>query len=216
LQQYLTFLFLSIVLVMSPGVDTALVTKTTLSSGRKSGSLMVFGLCTGVLVHTFAATVGLSAILMKSAVAFSIVKYAGAVYLLYLGVSAIWSTRRKKGRQEDPAQAQADLAAATAGATNRVSAFRQGLLSNVLNPKVAIFFLTFLPQFVVPEVSAARQLFVMGGSYAVLTIVWYLVYVHFINYLRKWIQSENVQNWMERVTGAVLIGFGLKLAFEKR
>nr|WP_236587792.1 LysE family translocator [Tumebacillus amylolyticus] len=216
---------MSIVLVITPGVDTALTTKTTLASGRKSGTFLVFGLCTGVVVHTIAATVGLSAILMKSAMAFLIVKYIGALYLVYLGSTAIWATRRSKqqahrqGLAEVAVGADSTAALPLANSIGRASVwttYRQGLFSNVLNPKMAVFFLTFLPQFVVPEIGTAKQLFFMGASYAVLSIVWYLAYVYFINYLRKWLQSPTVQNWLERVTGAVLIVFGFKLALEKQ
>jgi threonine/homoserine/homoserine lactone efflux protein len=96
------------------------------------------------------------------------------------------------------------------------SAFKQGLFTNVFNPKVAVFFLTFLPQFVTGQSQAAGQLVLMGVVYSLLSIGWFFVYVFFINYLRSWLMTPSVQSWMERATGAVLIGFGLKLAFEKR
>ncbi|OZT13722.1 lysine transporter LysE [Priestia aryabhattai] len=201
----LTFLLLSSFVVMSPGVDTALITKRTVSEGRTSGYRMAMGITAGSLVHTFAAAFGLSAILMQSALAFEIVKYVGAIYLIYLGVSS-FMTRKKQETEENlkdqikPGQ----------------SAFKQGLLSNVLNPKVAMFFLTFLPQFVTPGSSSIQQLLVMGVIYTFLSISWFFVYVFFINYLRSWLLSAKVQRAMDRATGLVLIGFGVKLAFSKQ
>ncbi|KSU88264.1 lysine transporter LysE [Priestia veravalensis] len=201
----LTFLLLSSFVVMSPGVDTALITKRTVSEGQASGYRMALGITTGSLVHTFAAAFGLSAILMQSALAFEIVKYVGAIYLIYLGVSS-FMTRKKQETEENlkdqikPGQ----------------SAFKQGLLSNVLNPKVAMFFLTFLPQFVTPDSSSIQQLLMMGVIYTFLSISWFFVYVFFINYLRSWLLSAKVQRAMDRATGLVLIGFGVKLAFSKQ
>ncbi|MCM3068144.1 LysE family translocator [Priestia flexa] len=201
----LTFLLLSSFVVMSPGVDTALITKRTISEGQASGYRMALGITTGSLVHTFAAAFGLSAILMQSALAFEIVKYVGAIYLIYLGVSS-FMTRKKQETEENlkdqikPGQ----------------SAFKQGLLSNVLNPKVAMFFLTFLPQFVTPGSSSIQQLLMMGVIYTFLSISWFFVYVFFINYLRSWLLSAKVQRAMDRATGLVLIGFGVKLAFSKQ
>lgn len=205
LNDLLTFLLLSSFVVMSPGVDTALITKRTISEGQASGYRMALGITTGSLVHTFAAAFGLSAILMQSALAFEIVKYVGAIYLIYLGVSS-FMTRKKQETEENlkdqikPGQ----------------SAFKQGLLSNVLNPKVAMFFLTFLPQFVTPGSSSIQQLLMMGVIYTFLSISWFFVYVFFINYLRSWLLSAKVQRAMDRATGLVLIGFGVKLAFSKQ
>jgi RhtB (resistance to homoserine/threonine) family protein len=200
---FLAFLLLSLFVVMSPGIDTALLTKRTISDGKADGFKMALGIASGCLVHTVAAAFGLSAILMKSAAAFEVVKYVGAVYLIYLGVTSFV-------KKKEAAAAIQDTAAV------KRSAFKQGLFTNVFNPKVAIFFLTFLPQFVTAQSQAAGQLVLMGVVYSLLSIGWFFVYVFFINYLRSWLMTPNVQGWMERVTGAVLIGFGLKLAFEKR
>ena len=205
MHSFLTFLILTIVVITSPGIDTALITKTTISRGKKAGLQMAFGISTGSLVHTCAAALGLSAILLKSALAFEVIKYIGAVYLLYLGVQAFWSTRK----------GDADTAELRIKVRGK-SPYNQGLLSNALNPKVAVFFLTFLPQFVEPGANTMEQLFLMGVIYTGLAIVWFLIYVSFVNYLRHRLQSPNVKRMMERITGVVLIGFGLKLAFEKR
>ncbi len=204
MNDFFTFLVLTLFVVMSPGVDTALITKRTILDGRKNGYKMALGITSGSLVHTFAAAFGLSAILLQSALAFDIVKYIGAIYLIYLGISSFSKRRNHNDMQE------ADTT------LKRKSAFKQGLLSNVLNPKVAMFFITFLPQFVQSGTDVTFQLIMMGVIYTSLSITWFLLYVFFINYLRKWLMSETVQTFMDKTTGLVLIGFGIKLALEKQ
>lgn len=203
MSDFLTFLVLSLFVVMSPGIDTALITKRTISDGRKDGFSMALGITTGSFVHTFAAAFGLSAILLQSAVAFEIVKYVGAFYLIYLGISSFISRKKK-----DPAAEQQN-------AQMKKSAFKQGLISNVINPKVAMFFLTFLPQFIQTGENATQQLIIMGVIYTLLSISWFFIYVFFINYIREWLLSPKVQIIMDKATGLVLIGFGLKLALDK-
>ncbi|MCM3410276.1 LysE family translocator [Metabacillus litoralis] len=204
MSDFFTFLILSLFVVTSPGIDTALITKRTISDGRKDGFSMALGITSGSFVHTFAAAFGLSAILLQSAVAFEIVKYVGAFYLIYLGISAFISRKKKDPAAEN--QQDAEM---------KKSAFKQGLISNVLNPKVAMFFLTFLPQFIQAGENATQQLIIMGVSYTLLSISWFFIYVFFINYLREWLLSPTVQGIMDKATGLVLIGFGLKLALDK-
>ena len=122
---------------------------------------------------------------------------------MYLGISAFLS---KKTDTVSPIKEEK---------SKETSAFRQGLVSNVLNPKVAVFFLTFLPQFVQSDQNVTLQLLLMGITYTILAITWFFVFVFFINYLRKWLTTPSVQRFMDKATGVVLIGFGLKLAFEK-
>jgi RhtB (resistance to homoserine/threonine) family protein len=205
LSDFFTFLLLSLFVVMSPGIDTALITKRTISDGRTDGYKMALGITAGSLVHTLAAAFGLSAILMQSAVAFEIIKYIGALYLIYLGFSS-FITKKKNESPDNKIELE----------YRKKSAFQQGLLSNVLNPKVAIFFLTFLPQFVTVGSNTTIQFILMGTVYTVLSITWFFVYVFFINYMREWLMSPKVQGIMEKATGLVLIGFGLKLALDKQ
>ncbi|MGM0973031.1 MAG: LysE family translocator [Bacillota bacterium] len=206
MNDFFTFLILSLFVVMSPGIDTALITKRTIADGRTDGYKMGLGITAGSLVHTFAAAFGLSAILMQSAAAFEIIKYAGAVYLIYLGLSSFISMKKKKEAGIET-EVESDI---------KKSAFKQGLLSNVLNPKVAMFFLTFLPQFVKTGENASQQLIIMGIIYTLLSISWFFIYVFFINYMREWLMSPKVQRVMDKATGLVLIGFGLKLALDKQ
>ena len=161
---------------------------------------MAMGITAGSLGHTLAATLGLSALVLQSAMAFSILKWVGAIYLIYLGIQSLIA--RKKLDSDSAAERN-----------TKGSPFKEGFLSNLLNPKVAIFFITFLPQFVSSQENAMIELFVMGSCYAVLSILWFVFYVFCLTYIREWLMSATVQNYMERLTGIVLIGFGVKLLF---
>nr|WP_147608233.1 LysE family translocator [Kurthia massiliensis] len=196
----LTFLLMTLFVVMSPGIDTALITKRTIRNGSKDGFQVALGITVGSGIHTLAATLGLSALLMQSALAFGILKWIGALYLIYLGVKSLLAK---------PA------APATTTSLSTKHAFLEGFLSNVLNPKVIVFFLTFLPQFITSTAHATRDFLAMGATYAVLSLCWFFFYVICLHYIREWLLSPRVQLWMERLTGVVLIGFGIKLLFTK-
>ncbi|MFS0654817.1 LysE family translocator [Bacillus sp. 179-C3.3 HS] len=196
----LTFFLLTFFVVASPGVDFALITKRTIDAGKVDGVKMALGITSGVLIHTLAAAFGLSLILMKSALAFEIIKYLGAIYLIYLGVSSFFNKKKKDDTSEE------------LETHKQLSAFKQGLISNTLNPKVAIFFLTFLPQFVTPQFNTSLQ-FVMGCIYALLSILWFTTIVFLLGYIRKFLLSAKVQMVIDRITGLVLVGFGVKLLF---
>ncbi|MDR0124599.1 MULTISPECIES: LysE family translocator [Bacillus] len=201
MNDFLTFLLLTLFVVASPGVDFALITKRTIGTGKSDGIKMALGLTSGALIHTLAAAFGLSLILMKSALAFEIIKYLGAIYLIYLGVSSFMNKKEKEAAPPHKVE------------TPKHSAFKQGLISNTLNPKVAIFFLTFLPQFVTPGLNTSFQFVVMGSIYALLSILWFSTIVLLLGYIRKFLLSAKVQTTIDRITGLVLVGFGVKLLF---
>lgn len=183
-------------------MDTALITKRTLAEGKKAGFQMALGITAGSLGHTLAASLGLSALLLQSAFAFNVIKWAGALYLIYLGLTALLARKSDQNKQN-------------INGKKPKSAFQEGLLSNLLNPKVAVFFLTFLPQFVTNADRAMIDLFLMGCVYALMSIIWFIAYVLCLHYIREWLLSPKVQLGMEKATGVVLIGFGIKLLFTK-
>lgn len=191
-------------LIILPGPDTAIVTKNTLTVDRASGFKTMFGTLGALMIHTTMAAVGLSAILVKSAFLFSIIKYVGAIYLVYLGVKTFIAMRKRKAPTVD---AIADEKAS--------SSFLQGFLTNILNPKVAVFFLTFLPQFVGSDTNPFIAFFSLGITYIVLTAIWFVFYISLLNRIRLFMNKPSTQKVMEGLTGAILIGFGMKLAFEK-
>ena len=199
---FLSYLLLSFLIVITPGIDFALITQRTISSGRTDGLKMALGITSGALIHTVAAAFGLSIILMKSALAFEIIKYIGAFYLIYLGASTFFKKKQEKDSETNEMNAG-----------SYKSAFKQGLLSNTLNPKVAIFFLTFLPQFVSPALNTNFQFILMGSGYALLSVLWFSALVFLLGHVRQLLMSNRVQSVIENVTGLVLIGFGARLLF---
>ena len=199
------FIIACVLLIILPGPDTAIVTKNTVVAGRKGGMQTMLGSCVGLSIHTIAAVAGLSAIIVKSAVAFTVLKYVGAAYLCYLGVRTLMNMRAKKTDVDE------DLLVEAKGS----SYFKQGFITNVTNPKVAVFFLTFLPQFLAPGADAFWSFLVMGIIYTVLTFAWFFFYVVLLDKVRNFMKRPSTQASIEAITGVVLIGFGIKLAFEK-
>lgn len=196
-----------IVLIILPGPDTAIATKNTLTIGKNGGLKTVFGTCCALMIHTTAAVVGLSAIIVKSAMFFSIFKFVGAIYLFYLGVKTLWSLKNNKNLVKNEFLPKNNY--------QGKSCFKQGFLTNLLNPKVAVFFLTFLPQFVEVNSTTFIPFLLMGITYTILTIIWFLFYISLINQISAFIKRPSINKAMEGITGLVLIAFGLKLAFEK-
>ena len=166
------FVAVALVVVITPGSDMALVARNTLTAGRSAGLVTSLGTCTGLLVHAIGAALGLSAILATSAGAFTVVKLAGAGYLVYLGVRSI----RHAGDTHD--------ANAAGSGGGWVSAYRQGVLTNVLNPKVAIFFLSLLPQFVAPGDGATARILLLAGVFVGMGIAWLSGYTLALSMIR--------------------------------
>src|SRR3954447_3953144 len=165
------------------------------------------GCCTGITVYATASAVGLAAILAASATAFMVVKLVGAAYLLYLGVTALWHSRKKPGA---PAPTTAP---APEGVSGRAPAFRQGLVSNLLNPKIALIFLTLIPQFVSPGEPAFSTTAFLAASFLCMAVLWWRIFSLAVGALGRLVARERVRLTIERLTGAVLIGLGVRVAF---
>lgn len=201
------FVLMCIFLIILPGPDTAIATKNTLTVGKSGGLKTALGTCCALLIHTSAAVFGLSAIIVKSALLFSLFKYVGAIYLIYLGVKTLWSLRRREEAATVDVNTKSQFA--------NTSCFKQGFLTNILNPKVAVFFLTFLPQFVDHGSNTFIPFLLMGITYTVLTAIWFFLYVLLINQVSAFMKKPKSQKIIEGITGTVLVGFGIKLALEK-
>lgn len=200
------FLLASIVVTVVPGADMALVTRQVLVGGTALAQRTIFGNLAGLLVHGAALAVGLSALLVASATAYTVVKLVGAAYLVYLGVQALLASRRPP---------LGDEAVAVGGGAPR-RAFLQGLVSTVLNPKPALFFLTFLPQFVDRDGPVLAQTLALAGIHVVVGLIWLSAYARLVQRARSVLTAPRVKAWLERTTGAVLIAFGLRVAVERR
>lgn len=199
------FILSGLLLNVTPGQDTLYIVGRSVSQGRRAGVLSVLGISSGSVLHTLAAAFGLSAILATSAQAFTAVKLAGAAYLVYLGVRMIVD------RQTDPE------AAPTFTVDSDWAVYRAGLLTNVLNPKVALFFLAFLPQFVAPTADSRLlaflflgAVFIVNGTLWCLGLVWASAAVN-----RRLRGSASSSLFLKRAVGAMFVGLGVRLAFTK-
>ncbi|MCA1719054.1 MAG: LysE family translocator [Actinobacteria bacterium] len=198
------FLAASLALIVTPGQDNIYIVTRGIAQGRKAALFSAWGVCCGLVFHTTLAAVGLSALLAGSAVAFSVVKYAGAAYLVYLGIRTLLSKEEFAGSEE-------------AAPVNSGSIFFQGVASNVLNPKVALFFLAFLPQFVSPDDGAALQFVVLGAIFALLALVVTSVVAYFSGTLGDWLRSKaGFATALRWFSGSALVGLGLRLALPER
>lgn len=202
---YLFYVIMCILLIILPGPDTAIITKNTLFLSKSAGIKTMIGTLCALMIHTSAAVFGLSAIIVKSAWIFSIIKYMGAIYLVYLGAKTIIAMWKRKN---------AVIEVVTDSSKPPYSSFIQGFLTNLLNPKVAVFFLTFLPQFIDPKAETLLPFITMGLTYTALTAIWFVFYIFLLHQIRLIMNKPPTQKAMEGITGAVLIGFGVKLAFE--
>lgn len=201
---WLVFFCAAFAINISPGPDLIYIVSRTIAQGRKIGLASSLGVCSGALVHVFAAALGLSAILATSAMAFAVVKYIGAVYLFYLGIQTI----RSKGISFDvPVKKEKQ--------TTVWMAYRQGIWVDVLNPKVAVFFMAFLPQFIRPELGHDSTQIIFLGVLVILLGVVVEALVVFTAALTTGFfrQNPSVSAWLDRLLGSVLIGLGLRLAF---
>jgi threonine/homoserine/homoserine lactone efflux protein len=200
-----TFAIAALLLIMMPGPDQALITGNSLRGGRRGGLLTMLGGVLGVAVHATGAAVGLSALLIASATAFTALKIVGAVYLLWLAVQMLRSARRT-GREPDDA--------AVVAVPQPWSAYvRQGFLSNALNVKVALFFVTFLPQFLsVDSTSPRAEALLLSAIFAVLFVAWFGLYVAVVERLGRWLRRPRVKARIEQFTGLVLATVAVRLA----
>jgi threonine/homoserine/homoserine lactone efflux protein len=194
----LPFLAVSAIVVVTPGVDMALVTKNGLLHGRRAARATALGVNLGIFLWTLAAALGLAAVIAASAAAFLAIKLAGALYLVYLGV------RTLLGSHEPVAVAP------------RGNAFRQGLTSNLLNPKIAVFFTSLLPQFVDAQHAQPQDLLLLGVLFNCLGVIWLLTYASLVARGRDLLARPRVKRALDRASGVALVGLGVRLAFERR
>jgi RhtB (resistance to homoserine/threonine) family protein len=201
----LAFAAVAVVLVITPGADMALVMKNGLVHGRRAGVATALGINLGVAIWTAAAALGIAALVQSSSTAFTALKLAGAVYLAYLGIQAIrragagWSSVDIDERRRP---------------SDRI-AFRQGVLSNLLNPKLAVFFVSLLPQFVSPGDPAVLKPLLLGAIFNVMGLIWLVTYAWAVGALAGVLSRRSIRLWIDRVTGAILVALGLRLATER-
>lgn len=200
------FLIAITILTLTPGLDTTLVIRNASRGGQKDGLVTSLGICSGLFFHASLSAVGISLLLLHSPQLFQSIKIIGALYLLYLGVQGIrQSLSSSESIKKTNIQQQA---------LNLTKSFREGFLSNVLNPKTAIFYLAFLPQFINPEYSAFMQSMLMAGIHFVIAMCWQGFISKMIVTAQKRFDSGKTQMLMQGITGVVLIGLAIKLLLE--
>jgi threonine/homoserine/homoserine lactone efflux protein len=191
-------------LTLTPGLDTALVLRTAVAEGPRRAALAALGVVTGCLAWGAATALGLGALMALSPLAFTVLKWAGAAYLLWLSVTLIVKPR---GRFEAGAAPQPRPAAAW---------FRRGLLTNALNPKVGVFYLAFLPQFLPEGAPAAAFTLLLAVIHALMGLAWFAALILATAPIAAALRRAAVVRWLDRLTGGVFLGFGLRLALERR
>jgi threonine/homoserine/homoserine lactone efflux protein len=194
----LPFLAVSAIVVVTPGVDMALVTKNALLYGHRAARATALGVNLGIFIWTLAAALGLAAVIAASAAAFTAIKLAGAAYLVYLGVRTLLGSHQP-------------VAVAARG-----NAFRQGLTSNLLNPKIAVFFTSLLPQFVDAQHAQPQDLLLLGVLFNSLGVIWLLAYASLAARGRDLLARPRIKRALDRLSGVALVGLGVRLAFERR
>jgi RhtB (resistance to homoserine/threonine) family protein len=200
---WLPFLLAITILTLTPGVDTLLVLRNAVRGGHRDGLLTSLGICLGLFVHASISAGGLSVILLGSAELFSLLKLAGAAYLIWLGIQSLRSAVNCRRLLLNQHVAISNVPAATS--------LREGLLSNVLNPKPIIFYMAFLPQFIDPAYSALPQALMMAGIHFVIGMLWQGTLTLMVSRARQWLQRPAVGRVMDSATGLLLVGFGVKL-----
>ncbi|SHG01386.1 LysE family translocator [Streptoalloteichus hindustanus] len=208
----LPFLLVVAVLTVTPGPDWAIVLRNGMRGGASLAWWTGLGCCTGIAAHAAAAVLGLSALLAASATAYTVVKLAGAAYLVYLGVTALWHARRGIGAGSAPAP---EVAAEAGEPVTRGAAFRQGVLNNLLNPKIALLFLTLLPQFVAADEPRATTSAVLAVVFLVSAVLWWRVFSFAVGALGRALTRDRVRLTLERLTGGVLVALGVRVALDQ-
>ncbi|MBD8260719.1 LysE family translocator [Pantoea agglomerans] len=200
-----SFLFAITILTLTPGFDTALVLRSAVAQGAKRASVTALGITLGCLVWGVAVGFGLGALLLASEMAYNLLKWLGAAWLLYLGLKLLLKPRQAAIYSQQPALQQGYLAC-----------FSRGLLGNLLNPKVGIFYVSFLPQFIPAGASVALWCSLMALAHMLLGLIWNAVLIGGSHYFAGHLRKPRVLKVMDRLTGCVFIGFAAKLALSRR
>jgi threonine/homoserine/homoserine lactone efflux protein len=201
-----TYLVAITLLTITPGVDTMLVIRNSARGGWWDGAVSSFGICSGLFMHAVVSAVGISVILMQTAWAFNSLKLMGACYLIWLGISN-W----KNVLQKKQLLIKDNLSTGNTG-FNGMRSFREGFLSNILNPKTAIFYMAFLPQFINPSKSALVQSLILAGLHFIIAMIWQCFLAISINKAKNWLQKPTINRIFGSLTGSVMIFLGFTLA----
>ena len=198
----IAFVAAATLLTITPGVDTAMVLRTAAVEGPRTAALAGLGIICGCLAWGAAVALGLGVLLAASSLAYTVLKWAGAAYLAWLGIKLILKPR-----------SQFDLDAAP---MPRGNWWVRGFVNNLLNPKIGVFYVSFLPQFVPAHLAAGPFILLLAAIHGVLGALWFAALIAATSPLKRWLARQAVVRWIDRITGAVFVGFGLRLALDRR
>tara|TARA_B110000114_G_scaffold151646_1_gene163001 strand:+ start:74 stop:706 length:633 start_codon:yes stop_codon:yes gene_type:complete len=206
IENYLGFIIAGIIMNLTPGADTIYIITRSIAQGKKAGIYSVLGIGSGAIIHIILAGFGLSVILAKSILLFNIVKWTGAAYLIYLGIKMLIDKSNLFDNEKTEFE-KVDL----------WKIYRQGFLTNLLNPKIALFFLAFMPQFIKPEyVNNPTPFLILGGSFLFTGTIWGLFLTYSASFMTNTLRkNEHIGNIMKKVSGYVFIGLGLQILFKR-
>ncbi|WP_354638118.1 LysE family translocator [Kitasatospora camelliae] len=210
-----SFTLLVGLLTLTPGLDTALILRTSALGHRRRAWGVVLGIQTGTLIWGALTSVGVTAVLTASHLAYEILRWAGAAYLLWMGARMVLSTLRSRTSPTgaDPAAEEPVPAAGGSPAGGSlVSGWRQGTTTNLLNPKMGAFYVALLPQFIPPGTPHLPMGLLLTGIHILLGLTWSAVLIAFAHVLRGWLRKQRSQRLLDRLTGTVIVGFGMRLA----
>jgi len=197
---YEVFLLTGILLNLIPGADTMYIVGRSVSQGRKAGVYSVFGIISGSLIHTLLVAFGLSIILTKSIVLFNFIKIVGVIYLVYLGIRMLLD------------KSNLNISASKTNNHNPIKIYLQGMLTSLTNPKVSLFFLSFLPQFIDTKASGPISFIILGLTFSFTGLIWCLFVAYFSSFITKKINvNQRIGTYLNKITGIIFIGLGLKL-----
>ena len=198
----IAFVAAAALLTITPGLDTAMVLRTAAVEGPRTAALAGLGIICGCLAWGAAVALGLGVLLAASSFAYTVLKWTGAAYLAWLGLRLILKPRSRF-----------DVGAAS---PQRGNWWARGFLNNLLNPKIGVFYVSFLPQFVPAHVAAGPFIFLLAVIHGVLGALWFAALIAATSPLKRWLARQAVMRWIDRVTGAVFLAFGLRLALDRR
>jgi threonine/homoserine/homoserine lactone efflux protein len=202
-----TFALVALALTLTPGLDSALVLRSALTKGRREAAATGAGIIAGLFVWGAAAAVGVSALLTASHIAYEVLRYVGAAYLVWFGIRLLSRALRRNTGAVD-----ADVV--VQGSAWRAA--RQGLATNLLNPKVGVFYVALLPQFIPPHDNPLAVGLLLAGEHGLITVAWFAVLIVLASALGRWLRRPATVRAIDAVTGTALLGFGLKLALSDR
>lgn len=213
IENYLGFIAASVLLSVTPGSDSMYIITRSVSQGNKAGFYSVLGIVSGILVHTLLAALGLSILLANSPLAFTIVKYIGASYLCYLGFKML--TSKQEALITESLSENTKLSNAKSLDYQKI--YKQGVLTNTLNPKVALFFLAFFPQFVDPSYAHSTLSFlILGLTFAVTSLIWCMCLALLASrFSQKLRENPAIESALNKISGVVFIGMGIKLLTDR-